>query len=162
VAQERPRLQREGAVMCGFHLSPASIACRVISWVMGSIISVVVPSYTYCRLVAYLPVGPSQGNMFFRNVDELYDFASPEDSAICCYSCEHTNPRHLLTIRNVGTVHCLVFSFKARLSETGFCLHLQVEPAQLGPIQIAGSILKTDTELSLRNIAFVNKREADG
>jgi hypothetical protein len=35
------------------------------------------------------------------------------------------------------TLGIIMFLFKTHISETGFCLHLQVEPTQLGPIKRA-------------------------
>jgi hypothetical protein len=52
-----------------------------------------------------------------------------------------------------------VFILK-HVSETGFCLRLQVEPTQLGPIDTASRYLrnriylKTETESILRNAVF--------
>jgi hypothetical protein len=44
-------------------------------------------------------------------------------------------------------IHRPVFYLKHNVSETGFCLRLQVEFIQLG-------FLKTETEFSLRNFGF--------
>jgi hypothetical protein len=38
----------------------------------------------------------------------------------------------IIMIMNI--THCSVFYLKHNVSETGFCLLLQVEPTQLGPI----------------------------
>jgi hypothetical protein len=46
--------------------------------------------------------------------------------------------------------HCPVYISKHSVSETGFCLRLQVKPTQLGPIDRAGPYLRTES--SLRNV----------
>jgi hypothetical protein len=86
---------------------------------------------------------------------------------------------HLIQILCFWTLPIVLFLsktlssfFKYKVSETGFCLRLQVKPTQLGPIDRAGPIsgdktidwaelnrfyLKTETESSLRNVVFLNK-----
>jgi hypothetical protein len=67
------------------------------------------------------------------------------------------------------------FILKHDVSETGFCLHLQVEPIRVGPVvraslngvwgywaHLSRSHLKTETEFSLRNVVFLNTRQGDG
>jgi hypothetical protein len=48
--------------------------------------------------------------------------------------------------------HRSIYISKHNVSETGFCLHLQVKPTQLGPIDRASPYLKTETQSSLRNV----------
>jgi hypothetical protein len=54
-----------------------------------------------------------------------------------------------------STCVCLktaLFIFQNNVSETGFCLRLQVKPTQLGPIDRASPYLRTES--SLRNVVF--------
>jgi hypothetical protein len=52
--------------------------------------------------------------------------------------------------------NCHVYFSKHNVSETEFCLRLQVKPTQLGPIDRASPyLLKTETESSLRNVVFL-------
>jgi hypothetical protein len=48
-----------------------------------------------------------------------------------------------ITITIMDIIHCPVFYSKHNVSETAFCLNLQVEPAQLGPIDRASFCLRT-------------------
>jgi hypothetical protein len=63
----------------------------------------------------------------------------------------------------VDIIHRPVFYLNHNVSETGFCLRLQVEPTQLGPTdksnlsadywaQLSRFHLKTETESSFRNV----------
>jgi hypothetical protein len=50
----------------------------------------------------------------------------------------------LIQILCFGTLSTVLFLFKTHnVSETGFCLHLQVKPTQLGPIDRASPSLRT-------------------
>jgi hypothetical protein len=82
----------------------------------------------------------------------------------------------LMKFFSFWTLSIILFIFKAHnFSETGFSLHLQVEPIQLGPINrtrpsrlnsgvLALSIfrLKGERESSLRNVVFLNRSQDDG
>jgi hypothetical protein len=78
-------------------------------------------------------------------------------------------------------IHRPVYSAKHDVSETGFCLRLQVKPTQLGPIdgaipylrrqghigtssidwaQLSRFYLNTETESSLRNVVFWSTNRA--
>jgi hypothetical protein len=55
----------------------------------------------------------------------------------------------------------VLFIFQNSVSDTGFCLRLQVKPPVIGTISIDWAelsrfYLKTETECSLRNVAFCN------
>jgi hypothetical protein len=61
----------------------------------------------------------------------------------------------LVTITIQDIIHCPVFYLKHDVSETDFCLHIQVEPTQLVPVDRASlSHLKMQTESSLRIVVF--------
>jgi hypothetical protein len=56
-------------------------------------------------------------------------------------------------------IHRPVFILKYKVTETGFCLRLQVKPTQLGTnsidwAKLSRLYLKTETESSLRNLVF--------
>jgi hypothetical protein len=55
--------------------------------------------------------------------------------------------------------HRPVYFSKHNVSDTGFCLRLQVKPTQLGPIDRASPYLRNDPESSLRNIVLKNKQD---
>jgi hypothetical protein len=64
---------------------------------------------------------------------------------------------------NCGHCLCPVFCLKHDVSETGFCLRIQVEPTYVGPIETTNLCLrtglsrfhpKTGRESSLRNVVF--------
>jgi hypothetical protein len=42
----------------------------------------------------------------------------------------------------LGSIHRLVFIEKHNISETGFCLRLQVKPTKLGPIDTVSPYLR--------------------
>jgi hypothetical protein len=55
----------------------------------------------------------------------------------CCISYINRS----ITILDI--IHRPIFYLEQKVSETGFCLRLQVEPIQLGPIDRAGPCLRT-------------------
>jgi uncharacterized membrane protein YkgB len=70
------------------------------------------------------------------------------------------------------TLSIILFLFKTHsIPETGFCLRLQVEPTQLGPVDRASPYLRylyqhkihvnTETESSPRNIVLNKNRKTD-
>jgi hypothetical protein len=59
----------------------------------------------------------------------------------------------------MGIILRPVFCLKHDVSEAAFCVNLQVESTQVGPIErISRHRLNTDTESSLRNVVVLNKR----
>jgi hypothetical protein len=77
------------------------------------------------------------------------------------YGLEVCDDGTLVQILCFWTLYIVLSLFKSRLvslskhsvSETRFCLRLQVKPTQFGPIDTAGPYLRT-TESSLRNVVF--------
>jgi hypothetical protein len=77
---------------------------------------------------------------------------------------ENITAERLQTTTILIITHRPVFYFKHDVSETGFCLYLQVEPTQLGPKErenysplahLSRFHLTTETESSLRNFMFL-------
>jgi hypothetical protein len=83
----------------------------------------------------------------------------------------------------LNIIHCPVFYLKHDVSDTVFCLRLQVENSQIGPVERANLCLqipattatnstywahlsrfhlKTGAESSIRRVGFLNKRQDDG
>jgi hypothetical protein len=74
-----------------------------------------------------------------------------------------------ITTTNLDIIHLLVFYLNHNVSGAGFCPRLQVEPTQMGLIEttlycahLKRLHLKTETESSLGNVVFLNKRQGDG
>jgi hypothetical protein len=59
-----------------------------------------------------------------------------------------------IIIITLDIIHYTLFYLKHNVLETGFCIRIQAEPTQLGPIDRASVFrfhLKTETESTLRN-----------
>jgi hypothetical protein len=52
-------------------------------------------------------------------------------------------------------IQCLVYYLKYDVSKTGFCLRLQAEPTQLGPIERATLYLRTGDGNRIQSPIFV-------
>jgi hypothetical protein len=52
-----------------------------------------------------------------------------------------------ITVMIVDIIHCPVFYLKPDVSKTGIYLHLQVEPTQFGPINIASISLSREVQV---------------
>jgi hypothetical protein len=62
--------------------------------------------------------------------------------------------KRIIFITALDVIYHRVFYLKHNVSETGFCLRLEVEPTQSDPIVRAILYLLPETESSLRNFVF--------
>jgi hypothetical protein len=60
------------------------------------------------------------------------------------------NNIHVVNIIFLDIIHRPFYLLKHNISETGFCLHVEVKPTQLGPVNRASPYLRTPAPTQVR------------